>query len=238
MWHLLADCASWLRVVRQRCDNAPVATEEGPVRPRVLMVCALDYACECVAAVQDELSAGRPLQAAALARILFEVAARVCWASLTDDGWARLMKYWIEEHKKPLNRVQANPCGSTVKARASIEDLLHNYETWLASPEVASLPLCPDMRTLLREIDDTVFGEAGRPQQGEGPYAGYQDLCRYAHANMTVCAGGVGVDKIGPLVATYVACATIQLVEAQARTFGAALDEASLDALYRLVPDA
>jgi len=220
-------CRSWIEGIVGKVpspeDLAPKAVPCG-----VLMQCSLRYASDTLDAIATELLAGRPLQAGVLTRTVFELAVRVRWASLHDEGWRRLAAYWVRKHKQSLEKLVKGYCDAEVVCR--VDQALEDYRAFLKD---VSCPQPGDFSQVLRQMVEKV--EGGKNSEWSGLlYNGYRDLCRYAHANMTVCAGGIPTPEIGVVLLNNVAYATIQFVEASRAAFDVAVSEGQLDQLYSL----
>jgi hypothetical protein len=178
---------------------------------------AMRFGQQTILAITDEIASNRPCQAGILARTLFELGARVRWASLRMDGWSRLLVYWALEHRKTAQA--ALDSGLFEFARKDLEGVVARYEE---SP-LPKTEACPgDMLSVLRQIDEDCCGDehCERPGQEKVPYTGYRDLCRASHANMSLCGGGIPSGAIARVVGTNVVYATWHLVEAAYRLMG------------------
>ena len=220
---VLALCRSWL---------AKMVADEDPKPHELSLIMAkasLGYAHDTLDAVATELLAGRPLQAAVLVRTMFELAMRVRWASLFDDGWNRLVAYWVRQHEWCLNEVGKWCLDAATRER--VEQSHEIYKTFLK--DVA----CPQRREFDQVLAQVVEREDGSPnREWSGKlYTAYRDLCRYAHANMTACAGGIPLPEVGRVLLVSIAHSTVQFVKASCATFGATLSKEQLDELYGLV---
>jgi len=231
----------WLIKVIGRCrsslegilDKAPDAPKDAPEEVHLIRF-SLRYACDTLDAITTELRAGRPLQAGVLVRTLFELALRIRLASLYDDGWRRLIAYWFEQYGKSLRAVNRGDLDAEATAR--VDKAREDYETFRRE---GRSPQPSNFKDVLDEVVKEIDGDRNA-EWSKCLYNGYRDLCRYAHANMTVCGGGIPIACIGRVLLAHVAYATIQFVEASRSSFDFAVSDAQmndlLDDLYRL-PD-
>jgi len=227
---VIGRCRSSLEGILDKAPDAPKDAPEEVHLIRLLIRLSLRYACDTLDAITTELLAGRPLQAGVLVRTLFELAIRIRWASLCDDGWMRLIAYWDEQHEKSLRAVNRGDLDAEATAR--VDKTLEDYKTFGGEGR-------PPQPSNFKDVLDEVVKKTDGVRNAEWSnclYNGYRDLCRYAHANMTVCGGGIPIACIGRVLLAYVAYATIQFVEVSRSSFGFAVSEAQMDDLYRL-PD-
>ena len=224
---VIGRCRFWLAQSLEDSPRQQVSDTECH-RHVLIMNCSLQYACDTLDAVTTELLARRPLQAAVLVRTLFELAVRLRWASVNDDGWRRLAAYWVRQHEKSLKEVdQTHLCGEAADRR---NGLLEDYGAFL---EEVTSPQPAQFDQVLDQTSQEIDGRNNRNWSGT-LYNGYRDLCRYAHANMTVCAGGVPFSDVGKVLLCNVCFATVQFVEAARRALGDTFSEGDLDEIYAL----
>lgn len=194
------------------------------------------FASDTVSAILSEMKQGRPLQAMALARILFELTNRLAWASMMPNGYPRLLAYWHEEARKF--------CTDAIESR--LLDGEREREFRNACEKITTLqqelnaePAPRNFICVLRQI-----AQLAEQNGGEGfpwhrmVYGFYRDLCRAAHANLVLFGSEWTIPNLGRPVVMHVANATAGLVWAQKRFMNEQLCEIGRQEMTNLVDEA
>ena len=125
------------------------------------------------------------LQACTLSRPLFEIAARLLWATRADDGWERLQYYWADEDRKWAQGMR-NHSSSNVQ---HLDNLLNNRREILNRHNEQNVQSPPNIEQTLQEIEQHDIADelvAGGKKLGKLHYDMiYRSLCRPAHGHIS-----------------------------------------------------
>ena len=182
----------------------------------------LRFGLDTICCVTREIESDRPCHAAIVTRAFFELAARVRWAGLTNDGWNRLLAYWACEYKETAN--EALESDGFAEHRQALQDVVAFCEP----DDLKDVKPCPrGMREVLRQIEQALAGDscASGRRSGGVEYIGYRDMCRAVHANFSLCGGGIPTSELGHVVLANNLYATFWLTEAWGRFLNRDVEE-------------
>jgi hypothetical protein len=191
----IVDDCSW------RLPDAGTTPNQLPTPIRVILERSLGFARQNIETIAWLLAKGLYPPGAILVRSLFELGARILWASRAENGWER---YQAEGASEYLNWAE--------KAK-NVPRLASEVTRILASPDIRArcegARRMPKVRAMLSEIDET-DRECGSPQTGNPGDAVFFYLAVYALYSQSVHAHPVfiGLKQSPPLVHSLIGSAT------------------------------